>query len=111
MIRFYKAKIIKRPVGTAIEHIMPVFMGNVITNVYDINTDGDFRLFVVDCTEEENRSNSVQEGVSLLSENDAIALASEYQPARRIKKFNMETKTEEEQEIPALDLRAYLARS
>jgi len=108
MIRFYKAKIIKRPVGTAIEHIMPLFQGNVITNVYDINTEGDFRLFVIDCTEEENRSNISLDGVNLLSENDAIALAAEFQPARSIVKFNMETKTEEVQEIPALDLRAYL---
>jgi hypothetical protein len=109
MMRFYKAKIVKRPAGTAIEHIMPVFRGNVITNVYDINTDGDFRLFVVDCTEEENRSNVSLDSVSLLSENDAIALAAEYQPARRIRTINMETKKEEEQDIPELDLRAYLS--
>ncbi len=108
MMRFYKARIVKRPVGTAIEHIMPVFQGIVITNVYDINTEGDFRLFVVDCTEEENRSNVSMDGVSPLSEEDAIALAAEYQPARRIRTINMETKKEEEQDIPALDLRAYL---
>ena len=109
MMRFYKAKILKKPVGTAIEHIMPEFKGRVITNVYDITTEGDFRLFVVDCTEKENRENKLREGVSLLSKEEAIALAAEFQPARKIKTLNMETKQEEEQEIPALDLRAYLA--
>ncbi len=108
MIRFYKAKIIKKPVGTAIEHIMPVFKGKVITNVYDITTDGDFRLFVVDCSEEENRANVSMEGVSLLSEQDAVTLAAQFQPARKIRTFNMETKKEEEQDIPVLNLKTYL---
>jgi hypothetical protein len=109
MLRFYKTKIIKKPVGSAIEHILPAFEGKVITNVYDITTDGDFRLFVVDCTDEENRVNIALSGVSELSLEDAVALAAQFQPARKIMTFNPETRTAEEQDIPELDLKVYLS--
>jgi len=109
MLRFYKVKIIKRPVGSAIEHILPAFEGKVITNVYDITTDGDFRLFIVDCSDEENRANIALGGVNELSREDAIATAAQFQPARKIRTFNPETKNEEEQDIPELDLKVYLS--
>ena len=108
MIRFYKAKIIKKPVGSATEHILPIFKGNVITNVYDITTEGDFRLFVVDCSDEEERANIALDGVTELSEEDAVPLAAKYQPARKIKTFNPQTKKEEELNIPVLNLKIYL---
>lgn len=108
MIRFYKAKIIKKSVGTATEHTLPVFRGRIITNVYDLATDGDLRLFVVDCSDEEDRLNKALDGVNEISEEDAVPLAAKFQPARKIKTFNPETKKEEEQNIPVLNLKIYL---
>jgi hypothetical protein len=108
MIRFYKARIINKPVGSATEHIFPIFKGRVITNVYDISTNGDFRIFVVDCSDGENRANIALDGVNELSKEDAFALAAQFQPARKVRTFNMETKKEEEQDIPVLNLETYL---
>ena len=76
--------------------------------MYDITTDGDFRLFVVDCSDEEKRANIALDGVNELSEEDAVPLAAQFQPARKIKTFNPETKKEEEQDIPELNLKIYL---
>ena len=108
MKKIYKAKIEKRNVGSAIEHIPPDLKGTIITSVCDTTTDGDYRLFVVECNQSQHRSNLNREGVSELSEDEAIALAMEYQPERRIRRIDPNTMREEEVTIPKCDLRAYL---
>jgi hypothetical protein len=109
MLRFYKAKTIKKPIGTAIEHILPAFKGRVITDVYDITTDGDYRLFVVDCNETDNEANLSLDGVTGLSQEDAISMAVQFQPARKIKTIDPATNEEKEVDLPELNLKPYLA--
>jgi len=46
--------------------------------------------------------------VSEIPEDEAIQLAQEYQPERRIKKFDINTRKEEEIVIPKCDLKAFL---
>lgn len=50
------------------------------------------------------------EGVSELSDDDAISLAEEYHPERKIKIIDPTTMKEEEINIPKCDLKAYLRR-
>ena len=109
MEKIYKAKIVKKKVGSAIEHILPELKGKIITSVYDIATDGDYRLFVVECDEAQNRANLSLEGVSELSEEEAFSLAEEYQPERKIKRVDPATLKEEEITIPKCDLRKYIS--
>ncbi len=109
MKKIYKAKIEKRSVGSAIEHIPPDMKGTIITSVYDSTTDGDYRLFVVECNQAQHKANLSLEGVSELSEEGAISLAREYQPERKIKKIDPATMKEEEITIPECDLRVYLS--
>ena len=109
MKRIYKAKIVKKNVGSAIEHILPELKGKIITSVYDITTDGDYRLFLVECDDAQNKANLSLEGVSELSEEEAISIAAEYQPERKIKKVDPTTQKEEEITIPKCDLRKYIS--
>ena len=98
----------KRKVGSAIEHLLPELQGKIITNLYDTTTDGDYRLFIVECNPSQNRANLSLERVSELSVEEAISLAEKYQPERKMKRINPETRKEEEITIPQFDLRKYL---
>jgi hypothetical protein len=108
MKKIYKAKIEKRSVGSAIEHIPPDLKGTIITNVYDSTTDGDYRLYVVECSQAEHKANLSLDGVSELSKDKAISLAKEYQPARKIININPTTMKQEEITIPECDISVYL---
>ncbi len=107
MKRFYKVTITKWPIGSAVEHREPPVQGAIIVKVTDITTGGDYRLFLVDASDEQHQSNLSLTGVEELSEEQAIKLAAEYQPQRTFKRFNPETRQEEQISVPTLDLRMF----
>jgi hypothetical protein len=110
MNRFYRVAIVKRPVGTAIEHREPAIEGDVLTKVTDSATAGDYKLIVVDATDDEHQANLAQFGVQELSEDDAAELAPTYRPQVTRVAFNPETMKEERLSVPAADLRGFVQR-
>jgi len=109
MPRFYNVTVDKRSIGTAIEHREPPLQGKVLAKVSESQTDGDHRLIVLDCSDDQDRLNLAQAGVTALSETDAVALAARYQPAWSGKRLNPTTRQMEQVSLPALDLRMYYA--
>ena len=108
MKKIYNAKIEKRAVGSAIEHIVPEFVGTVVTYVADTSTEGAQRIYVVDCTAAEHKKNLKLKGVEELEKDKAIALAVKYQPEVKFTEMNPETKKEEEITVPKCDLKPFL---
>jgi len=107
MNRFYKAAIIKWPVGTAIEHREPAVQGQVIIKVTDSTSRGDYKLFVVDADDAQHEANLALPGVGALSEKDALELAPKYQPKRTSTRFDPQTRKKEETITPACDLKKF----
>ena len=107
MNRFYKVAITKVPIGSAIEHREPRVQGRIIVKVTDVTTGGDYQLFLVDASDEQHQANLTLAGVEELSEEQAIKLAAEYQPQRSFKRFNPQTRQEEQISVPTLDLRKF----
>jgi hypothetical protein len=108
MKKVYNAKIEKRPVGSAIEHISPEFAGTMVTYVADTGTQGAQRIFVIDCTAAEHKKNLKLKGVDELEKEQAIALAEKYQPEVKYTQVNPETNEEEEIAAAKCDLRPFL---
>ncbi len=106
-MRFYKVTVTKWPIGSAIEYREPPVQGRIVTKVTDSTTRGDYRLFIVDCTDDQHQINLALPDVAELSEEQAIELAKQYQPERTVKRINRETNTEEEVTLPAVDLRQF----
>ena len=107
MNRFYQVAITKWPVGTAVEHREPPVQGRIIVKVTDATTGGDYKLFLVDASDEQHQANLSLAGVQELAEEQAVKLAAEYQPQRTLKRFNPMTRQEEQINVPTLDLRTY----
>jgi hypothetical protein len=107
MNRFYKVAITKWPVGSAVEHREPAVQGHILTKVTDSTTGGDFKLFLVDGDEAQHQTNLSLAGVEELAEEQAVRLAAEYQPQRTFKRFNPQTRQEEQISVPTLDLRKF----
>lgn len=108
MKKIYIAKIEKKEVGSAIEHIIPEFSGTVITNVADSATEGAQRIFVIKCTADEHKKNLKLKGVEELEKEKAIKLAEKYQPEVIFKQMDPETMEEEEITVPKCDLKPFL---
>jgi hypothetical protein len=108
MKKIYNAKIEKRAVGSAIEHIVPEFDGTIVTNVADSSTEGAQRIFVVECTAAEHKKNLELKDVKELEKKEAIALAEKYQPEVKFTQMNPETMEEEEITAPKCDLEPFL---
>ena len=107
MNRFYQVAITKWPIGSAVEHTEPPVQGRIIVKVTDSTTGGDYKLFLVDASDEQHQANLSLAGVQELAEEQAVKLAAEYQPQRTFKRFNPITRQEEEISVPTLDLRTY----
>jgi hypothetical protein len=107
MERFYNVAITKVPIGSAVEYKEPALQGKIIIKVSDIKTSGNYKLFVVDCNDEQNKANLTFSGVSELSEDEAVKLAAQYQPQRHVTRFNPETRKEEKITLPACDLKKF----
>ena len=90
MNRFYNVTITKRRFGSAIEHLVPPLEGTVAVSVFEVATNGNHRLFVVDATDTQHKKNQVLPGVEVLKEAQAIKLAAQYQPARTLTRFEPE---------------------
>lgn len=84
MNHFYRVMVTKQFLGSTTEHREPPIQGKVIIKVTDVNTRGDFKLFVVNCDEDQHKMNSVLPGVLPISEEEAIRLAPLYQPERTV---------------------------
>lgn len=108
MKKIYNAKIEKREVGSAIEHMAPEFVGTVITYVADTSTEGAQRIYVVDCAAAEHKKNLKLKGIQELEKAKAVALAAKYQPEVKFTELNPETNEEEEITIPKCDLKLFL---
>ncbi|HEY0733609.1 MAG TPA: hypothetical protein VGD69_01780 [Herpetosiphonaceae bacterium] len=111
MNRCYKVAVIKRPIGTAIEYQEPPVQGKLITKVFDSTTGGDYELIVLDADDGQHQANVALAGVEELSEEQAVDLAATYQPERTLTRINPRTMTEEQETVPACDLRKILDRS
>lgn len=107
MVSFYKVRIAKRKIGSAVEHIEPALQGEVIVKVTDSETSGDYKLFVVDATDAQHKMNLTLPGVEALSEAEAVKLAAQYQPQRTLRQFNPVTMKEETIKVPACDLKKF----
>ena len=107
MIAFYKVSITKEPVGSAIRHKEPPLQGKIVIKVTDSTTQGDFKIFVMECDDAQNKANLSTPGVEQLSEEQAVKLAAKYQPKRTMVEFNPRTMKEEKVTIPACDLRKF----
>jgi hypothetical protein len=107
MHRFYKVAITKWPIGTAIQHREPAVQGEVIIKVTDSTTAGDYKLFVVDASDEQHEANLALPAVEMLSEAQATELARKYQPERTLTQFNPLTRKEEEITVPTCDLKKF----
>ncbi len=90
MNRFYNVTITKRRFGSAIEHHVPPLEGTVAVSVFEVTTNGNHRLLVVDATDTQHQKNQVLPGVEVLEEAQAVKLATQYQPARTITRFEPE---------------------
>ena len=108
MKKIYQAAIEKKISGSVIEHINPAFEGKVIISVSESTTEGDNKVFVVECTEEENSRNLTIAGVTELTKSKAVTLAAKYQPEITITNLDPETMKEEVITIPKCDLTLYL---
>ena len=107
MNQFYKVAVSKRSIGSAVEHREPAVQGRILTKVTDSTSGGDFKLLLVDADEAQHQANLSVAGVEELAEEQAIKLAAEYQPQRTFKRFNPQTRQEEQISVPTLDLRAF----
>lgn len=107
MKRFYNIAITKVPIGSAIEYKEPALQGKVVIKVSDMTTAGNYKLFVIDCDDAQNKANLVSHGVSELSEDKAVKLAAKYQPKRTVTRFNPRTMKEEKITIPVCDLKKF----
>jgi hypothetical protein len=105
MKAFYKVSITKQPDGSAIVHREPPLQGEIVTKVTDINTAGDFKIIVVECSEAQHSENLAYPAVTELEEEAAVKLAARYQPQRTVTRPNPDTGEEETVEQPAVDLR------
>ncbi len=110
MIRYYRGRIEKHPVGTAVEHREPPLEGEVVVSVRDSTTGGDYKLFVVDSDDAQHESNLTLPGVEPLEEDAAVELAARYQPATTGERFDPQTGAVEAFDVLAVDLAALLAR-
>lgn len=108
MYKFYKMAIVKKWVGSAIQYKGARMKGNIITTVMDSATEGDYKLFVIQCDQAQHEENLLLPGVIELSEEQAIELAAEYQPASTSIQLNPETMKPKEVQISACDLRKFL---
>lgn len=63
----YKVKIQKRKIGFTVENIPPDLKGTIIVSVQEMASNGDCRVFVVDCSRNQHKANLELEGVSELS--------------------------------------------
>ena len=106
---FYKIAVTKLPVGAAVRHKEPPLAGEVVIKVSDMSTQGDFKLVVLDCTAEQHADNLLFPGVAEVSESEAAALAAKYRPKHTRTELNKRTGKQEKVEVPAVDLRAFLA--
>lgn len=109
MKRFYRVKIHRRPVGTAVEHHEPPLEGEVVVKVTDATTSGDYKLVVLDADDAQHESNLALPGVEALEEEGAVKLAARYQPATTGERFDPRTGKTETVDVPAVDLAAILA--
>jgi len=109
MNRFYRVKILRRPVGTAVEHHEPPLEGEVVVKVTDATTNDDYRLVVVDADDERHERNRALPDVEALEEDAAVELAAKYQPARTAERFDPRTGETKTVEVPAVDLASIVA--
>ena len=107
---FYKARITKVPVGSAVEYREPAIQGNLKLTVTDASTRGEYKLFVVEANDDQHKANVAVPDVEELAAEDAQKLAPKYQPQSTITQFNPFTQNEEKVEIPAADLGAFLEK-
>ncbi|NIM18407.1 MAG: hypothetical protein GTO45_41030 [Candidatus Aminicenantes bacterium] len=104
---FYKVSITKEQVGSAIQHKEPSLQGKIVIKVMDSTTRGDFKIFVMECDEAQNKANLSKPGIEKLTEEQAVKLAAKYQPKRTMVELNPRTMKEEKVTIPACDLRKF----
>ena len=107
MNRFYKVAVTKASIGSAVEHREPQVQGRIVVKVTDSTTAGDYKLFLVDAGDDQHQTNLTLAGVVELAEEQAVKLAAEYQPQRTLKRFNPQTRQEEQISVPTLDLRTF----
>lgn len=108
MKNYYKINVTKQSVGTAIMHREPPLQGEIITKATDITSAGDFKLVVVECDDEQHRTNLSLAGVVSVSEADAEQLAPKFQPKRSIKEFDIQTGKSIKREVPAFDIKNFV---
>lgn len=108
MNRFYRVAIDKRLVGTVIEHREPTFTGQRVTKVTDTRTRGDFKVVVMDATDDEHQKNLALPGVEELAETEAVDLAAEFQPATTREERDPTTGKVNKIKVPAVDLNEIL---
>ena len=107
MKRFYKVAITKRSIGSAVEHREPEVAGQVIVKVTDSTTAGDYKLFVIDCSDAQHQTNLGIPGIEEVSEEQAVTLAVKYQPQRTLTRLNPQTRQEEHITVQACDLKRF----
>lgn len=108
MKKIYSVKVEKRDLGGVVELVLPNLKGTVVATVIDMETNGENRIFVVDCKQAEHKANITMEGVEALTKEKGIKLATKYQPERKVKRHNRRLRRVEEITIPKCDLEVYL---
>ena len=104
MNHFYRVVITKQFLGSVIEHKEPPLQGQIQAKVTDSTTQGNFKIIVVNCDDNQHQFNLSSPAIQNLEENEVTKLAPLYQPERVIKRFDPKTRKKEQVVIPAADL-------
>lgn len=104
MNHFYRVTITKQLLGSAIEHKEPSLQGQIQAKVTDSTTQGNFKIIVVNCDDDQHQLNLSSSAIQNLEENEVTELAPLYQPERTIKRFDPKNHKSKQVVILAADL-------
>jgi hypothetical protein len=110
MVRFYKAAIVMKPIGAAIQYKEPSVKGKIIKSVTDAASRGKCKLMVVDADDEQHRFNLALSLLEEVSESEAVELAKLYRPEKTLTRINRQTMKEEKVTVPTCDLKKYYSK-
>lgn len=111
MKAYYQVAITKESVGSATRFKEPHLEGRSIIKVMDRTTDGESKLIVMECSEQEHQFNLARPGVVEVSETDATTLAAKYQPKHEKTEFQMFGGKAEKIHVPAFDLKGFMEQN